>query len=183
MQQANNAILPRSIRRTFAMRPKGPAEILEHRRRRALELLERGHSLHEVAGFVHCAPSSVMRWRDAWKRDGLKSLHVRSSPGRPQKLRAGQLRKLGRLLLKGARANGFSTDVWTTSRVAEVIAHRFAVKYHRDHIGRLMRGLGWIHHKSHRDLEHNVKSSGRRKSPRHTRVATKLRGWLPTTSA
>jgi hypothetical protein len=47
----------------------------------------------------------------------------------------------------------------------------------------LMRGLGWIHHKSHRDLEHNVKSSGRRKSPRHTRVATKLRGWLPTTSA
>jgi len=162
------------------MRPKGSAELLEDRRRRALQWLEQGHSLNEVAGFVNCAPSSVMRWRDAWKREGPKSLFVRSSPGRPPKLHVGQLRKLGGLLLKGARANGFSDDVWTTTRIAELIARRFAVKYHRDHIGRLMHSLGWTHHKSHRDLEHNDERSGRRKRPGHTRIARKLRGWLPT---
>jgi transposase len=159
------------------MRPKGPAELLEDRRRRALELLKQGHSLHEVAGFVNCAPSSVLRWRDAWKREGLKSLHVRSSPGRPQKLHAGQLRKLNRLLLKGARANGFGTEGWTTARIADVIARRFAVQYHRDHIGRLMRTIGWTH-LSHRDLERNDEGSERRKPSRNT-----LRGWVPTRSS
>ena len=163
------------------MRPKGPAEFLENRRRRALELLEQGHSLHEVAGFIECSASSVMRWRDAWKRDGLKSLHVRSSPGRPQKLHAAQLRKLNRLLLNGARANGFSTEVWTTARIAEVIECRFGVQYHRDHIGRLMHSLGWTHCKLHRDLEPNDEGSGSSKPPRRPRVARKLQGWVPTT--
>jgi putative transposase len=162
------------------MRPKGPAERLENRRR-ALELLKQGHSLHEVAGFLNCAPSSVMRWRDAWKRDGLKSLHVRSSPGRPQKLHPSQLRKLHRLLLKGARANGFSTDVWTTSRIAQVIAGRFAVQYHRDHIGRLMRSLGWTHHRLRLDFEHIDEESEPRDPPPHLPVTRNLQGWVPIT--
>lgn len=163
------------------MRPKGPAEFLENRRRRALELLKEGHSLHEVAGFIKCAASSVMRWRDAWKRDGLRSLHVRFSPGRPHKLHAVQLRKLNRFLLKGARANGFSTEAWTTARIAEVIAHRFGVEYHRDHIGRLMHSLGWTHHKLHHDLEYNDEGRGHRKTAQRPRAARELQGWVPTT--
>lgn len=161
------------------MRPKGSAEFLENRRRRAVDLLAQGHSLHKVALSLNCAPSSVMRWRDAWRLHGIKSLPVRSSPGRPQKLHPSQFRELGGLLLKGARANGFSSDVWTTTRIAEMIERRFAVKYHRDHIGRLMRTLGWTHHKSQRGLEQD--NEKRKKPPRRMRIARKLKGWVPTT--
>jgi len=32
---------------------------------------------------------------------------------------------------------------WTCPRVAQVIARRFGIRYHVDHIGRLLRSLGW----------------------------------------
>ena len=67
-------------------RPKGSADLLEDRRKRALALLDAGHSLNEVGRRVGCNPSSVMRWRDARRRGGAKALRVRFSPGRPWKL-------------------------------------------------------------------------------------------------
>jgi hypothetical protein len=50
------------------MRPKGSAELLSDRRRRALKLLDEEFSLNEVARRLHCAASSVMRWRNEWRR-------------------------------------------------------------------------------------------------------------------
>jgi hypothetical protein len=49
----------------------------------------------------------------------------------------------GSQLAKGAEAYGFGGDVWTARRVAEVIHRTFGVRYHRDHVGRLLREAGW----------------------------------------
>lgn len=48
-----------------------------------------------------------------------------------------------KLLLKGAVAAGFPTNLWTCARIAQAIEEHFGVRYHIDHIGRLMRALGW----------------------------------------
>jgi transposase len=50
-------------------------------------------------------------------------------------------------LAQGARTHGWKTDLWTCPRIAELIERRFGVRYHVDHIGRLMRSLGWSHKK------------------------------------
>ena len=128
-------------------RPKGSADLLSDRRRRALTLLKSGLSLNEVARRIQCAASSVMRWSNAWQRNGADALKVRSSPGRPLKLTRAQRRRLLRLLLKGPLAHGYNTNVWTTARIAELIRSEFAVNYHRDHIGRWMHRLNWSHPK------------------------------------
>jgi len=60
------------------MRPKGSAELLADRRRRALKLLRERLSLNEVARRIKCAASSVMRWRNAWRRRGADALKVDS---------------------------------------------------------------------------------------------------------
>ncbi len=132
------------------MRLKGSADLLEYRRHRALALLDEGRSLNEVAKILGCAPSSVMRWRDARRRGGDEALRVRFSPGRPPKLSAAQKRKLEKILLAGALAAGYRTDLWTTARIAEVIERSFGVRYHRDHIGRLLAQMGWSHQKPER---------------------------------
>ena len=129
------------------MRPLGSAKVLEARRHRALSLVARGLSLNEAARRLGCAPSSVMRWRDAVQRHGSAGLAVRFSPGRPPKLRAGERRRLVKILLKGALAQGYTTDVWTTSRIAAVIRKTFRVHYHPDHVGRLLHQLEWTHQK------------------------------------
>ena len=123
-------------------RPKGSADLLSDRRRRALALLKSGLSLNEVARRIRCVASSVMRWRDAWRHCGADALKVGFSPGRPPKLKAPQQRRLLRVLLKGPLAHGYNTNVWTTARIAQVITREFGVSYHRDHVGRLLYKLG-----------------------------------------
>jgi transposase len=33
--------------------------------------------------------------------------------------------------------------LWTTERIAKLIHRQFRVRYHRDHVGRLMGQIGW----------------------------------------
>jgi transposase len=164
-------------------RPKGSADLLSDRRRRALTLLKSGLSLNEVARRIQCAASSVMRWYEAWRRRGDDALKVRSSPGRPLKLKPVHRRRLLKLLLKGPLAHGYNTNVWTTTRIAEVIWSEFGVRYHRDHVGRLMHSLNWSHQKPEkRAAERNEEAIERWKRKDWPRVKKKLRGWVPTSS-
>ncbi len=166
------------------MRLKGSSEVLEDRRRRALKLVKGGLSLNAVARGLGCAASSVMRWRNAFRRGGPEGLKVRAAPGRPPKLTPGQQGRLLRILLKGAMANGYRTELWTTARIADVIERTFGVQYHRDHVGRLMHQLAWSHQKPEarareRD-EARIAQWKRRQGPR---VKKPLRGWAPTSSS
>jgi hypothetical protein len=90
--------------------------------------------LEGVRSFFHGASASIGQRSGAplWRRgergeQGTKSptfrcasvgdgrLRARPAPGRPRKLAAWQVRKLPALLLRGALAFGYSTDLWTTS--------------------------------------------------------------------
>ncbi|NPV59609.1 MAG: IS630 family transposase [Actinobacteria bacterium] len=132
------------------MRVAGSAEVLEYRRNRALELLDEDRSLNEVARLLGCAPSSVMRWRNMRDSGGSDALKVKTASGRPPKLTDKQKRALEKILLEGPIKAGYRTDLWTTARVAEVIEQKFGVRYHRDHIGRLLHQMGWSHQKPER---------------------------------
>ena len=166
------------------MRPKGGAAVLEARRRRALELVNKGMSLNEVARRLGCAPSSVMRWRDAVEREGPQGLKVRASPGRPPKLPSPERLKLQEVLLAGPVASGYPTDLWTTARVASVIRERFGVEYHPDHVGRLLHQMGWSAQKpERRALERDEAKIDRWKKKEWPRVKKTPGGWEPTSSS
>lgn len=125
------------------MRPHGSPEELERRRRRSVDLLKAGASITAVARRLGCSHSSVILWRDAVRRRGLTALKARPAPGRPPKLTARQRAKLPRLLLRGATAWGFDTELWTTRRIALVIQRAFGVHLHRAHVGRVLGELDW----------------------------------------
>ena len=77
-------------------------------------------------------------------------------PGRTSKLTPEQKRKLVEELLKGPKAHGFSTDLWTCPRVGRVIRKLFAVSYEDSGVWRLLAGLGWSCQKPEsRALERN----------------------------
>ncbi len=162
-------------------RLKGSADLLEDRRKRALALLDSGHSLNEVGRRIRCHASSVMRWREARRRGGARALRVRSSPGRPLKLGPRQRKRLEGLLLQGPLAHGYRTNLWTTARIAELIRREFGVQYHRDHVGRLMHRLQWSPQKpKRRALERDEKNIRRWKRKDWLRIKKTLRGWVPT---
>jgi transposase len=59
------------------MRPVGSAAELERRRRRAVRLVQAGHSLSAVARMVGAAVSAVWQWRETWRRKGEPGLKAR----------------------------------------------------------------------------------------------------------
>ena len=166
------------------MRLPGSARVLESRRRRALALVQQGLSLNDVARRLGCAPSSVMRWMKAHEREGEAGLKVRSASGRPRRLTARQESRLLRALLRGPTAHGYDTDLWTTLRIAEVIEKMFGVRYHRDHVGRLLGRCGWSPQKPERRArERDEAAIAEWKRTRWPRVKRGLSGWGPTSSS
>jgi transposase len=77
----------------------------------------------------------------------IEALQAHPPKGVSSRLTAEQKAQIPELLAKGAESYGFRGDVWTARRVAEVIAKSFGVRYHRDHVGRLMREAGWSRQK------------------------------------
>ena len=164
-------------------RPKGSAELIEARRRQALHLLDEGYSLTEAGRLTGAAASSVMRWRDARARGGDQALKVRPTPGRPPALTEAQRQRIIKKLLKGAIANGFSTELWTIARVGEVIHQCCQVQYHRSHVARLLHDFGFSCQKpERRALERDEARIEQWKRKDWPRVKKTLRGWVHTSS-
>ncbi|PWU09799.1 MAG: hypothetical protein C5B51_05540 [Terriglobia bacterium] len=115
---------------------------MESRRLEAAVELQNGLSQSQVARKFGVSRTTASRWCRALEGKGLEALRKRRAPGRPSRLNAEQLRQLAELYQAGPRLAGFNTDLWTTSRFAEAILARFAVRYDPDHVGRIMHRLG-----------------------------------------
>ena len=164
-------------------RPTGSAEVIEARRHQALRLLDEGYTLGEVGRMTDSAASSVMRWRDTRERGGEKALKVRPAPGRPPALSEAQRQRIIKRLIKGAMANGFSTELWTTSRVATLIHQCCHIQFHRSHAARLLHEFGFSCQKPEsRALERDEVRIEQWKRKDWPRVKKTLRGWVRTSS-
>lgn len=105
--------------------------------------MEQGYGDAALARTLNTTPTSVWRWRKAYQRSGPKALTAKPVPGRPARLTPQQRRSLTNRLVKGAPAHGFATDLWTCPRIAQMIEECYGVRYHVDHIPRLMANLGF----------------------------------------
>src|SRR5262245_29652242 len=127
-------------------RPIGTAPELERRRRRAVELVEAGESPSAVARVLGVHETSVHRWRRLTRTAaGLAAKpHQGPTPG----LSDGQLAQLERLLLEGAKHHGWPNQLWTAARVAALIERHFGLKYHPEHVRKILkRRLRWTSQK------------------------------------
>ena len=126
-----------------SMRPHGSPTQLEQRRLKAVALKKQGLRPFEIARRLNTTRRSVRRWLRAYARGGPAAVASKPSPGRPSHLTKRQRQGLVKCLLKGASRFGFATDLWTSPRIAHLIARRYKAMYHVDAIPRLMAGLGF----------------------------------------
>ena len=132
------------------MRPHGSPVQLEQRRLQAVVLFERGVPPVDVAQRLKVGRRSVRRWKANFLKNGRKAMKAQPASGRPAKLATTRKERLAELLLKGAQSAGYPTDLWTCPRVADLIERKLHVRYHVDHIGRLLHSMGWSPQKPER---------------------------------
>ena len=113
------------------------------RRMKAARLLSQRKGIRETARLVKASPAAVCGWKQKLDQHGIQALRAKPHPRPKPQLDNQQRTQLLRLLLRGARAAGFDTDLWTCPRVAALIEETFGVRYHVDHVWKLLHKLGW----------------------------------------
>ena len=130
------------------MRPYGKSEQLAKRRPRALELLESGKRVKEVAKIIGVTGRSIRYWQKEAKEPKDKS--ETRPPGHPSHLSAEQLKQLEQELLRGAYEQGYAENYWTLDRIARLIWDKFQVRYHPGSVWYIMKRIGWSNQRPQR---------------------------------
>jgi transposase len=79
---------------------------------------------------------------------GLKAIE---QPGPTPGLTDADLRRLERLLAKGAKAHGWHNQLWTAARVGVLIERQFGIRYHPEHVRKILKTrLNWSSQKPRR---------------------------------
>lgn len=119
------------------------ADWREERRKRAWALKQQGWLQKDIAAALGVSEGAVSQWLTRAREQGVEALKRRPPPGMMPRLSSEQRAQIPLLLAHGAPAYGFDGDVWTAKRVAQVIERTFGVRYHPDHVSRLLRQCGW----------------------------------------
>ena len=116
---------------------------LEERRHAAAKLFKAGElSQAQIARELEVSQASISKWHTTWLESGTAALNAKPHPGPGRSITHEDEQKLLEAVRQGPLAWGFTTDRWTSQRIAFVCQRVLGIKYHPDHIRKLMRALG-----------------------------------------
>ena len=111
-----------------------------------MRMLARGVAQAEVARACGVSRQTASSWArlqaqgpQAWRRRRL---------GRPGAMTGAERAKVSKMLIAGAVANGFATELWTLARIAKLIKRKFGNAFSTVHVWRM---LGELLHQNHQE--------------------------------
>lgn len=151
-------------------------------RRRAVDAVLGGLSKTAVAAAFGVDRKTVTRWFGRFHAGGDDALLRQVGSGRPRKLEDLTEEELRRIVLAGACAYEFETDLWTVSRLRRVIADEFHISLSKNTIWRRLRDAGLTYQKPEREY-YEIDEATRKKwlryeVPKIRRAVEKHRGIL-----
>ena len=130
-----------SIRRVTLRRNFGS---MTERRLRAADYFWSGRMTQAaISRELQVSRQSVSRWYQQWQEGGANALEGAGRAGRKPRVNGEQQRRLAAALRRGARGQGFDSDRWTLDRVTALIEEFTGVRYHRGHVWKILRRMGW----------------------------------------
>jgi transposase len=113
------------------------------KRLRAVVLNSEGRTSGELADILQAPRSKISEWLQRYQSEGVDGLLEGDRPGRPAELSEEQQQKLADILDSGPVAYGLDTGLWTSPRIAWLIAEEFGVRYHPGHVRKRLHAWGF----------------------------------------
>jgi transposase len=129
------------------MRRQGSPSEWEKLRLIAANMFEQGLATGVIAAALKVDDQTVRRWRRVYNAKGRQGLLSRKHAGRPCRMSQEQKQQLSALLLKKPVECGLDRYLWTQQLIADLIEREFGISYHHDHIGVILKELGFTHQK------------------------------------
>lgn len=120
------------------------------RERAAIAVLD-GMTIASVSAAYGVDRKTVSRWVAKFQSNGRKGLNRKAGSGRPRKLEELTESELRGMILRGAMAFGFETDLWTVNRLRRVILDEFRIRLSKNTIWRRLRDAGLTYQKPERE--------------------------------
>lgn len=151
-------------------------------RRRAVDAVMDGMTKTAVAAAYRVDRKTVSRWVSKFREGGGAALLHKAGSGRPRRLENLTEEELLTIILAGATAYGFETDLWTVGRVRRIIMDEFRIPLSKSTIRRRLRDADLTYQKPEREYyeidEATRKKWMRYEVPKIRRAVDKHRGIL-----
>jgi transposase len=119
-------------------------------RRRAVQAVQRGMKITQVAQAFGVERRTLHRWLLRFDQDGEQGLARRVGSGRPRKLVDFDDDDFRDIVLQPASSFGYESDLWTVARLRAVLADGFNVVVSKDTVWRRLRDAGLTYQKPER---------------------------------
>jgi transposase len=119
----------------------------------------------QIAVMLHAPRSKVSEWLKNYEQYGYESLLEGQRSGRPSELSAKQLIDLGDIIDSGPIAYGYTSAIWSSIMIRDIIQNEFSIDYHPGHIRKLLNKMNFSVQKPKRILaraDEDQKSKWRR---------------------
>ncbi len=111
-------------------------------------MFDDGKESAEIARHLGVAAQTVREWRRDYRSGGREALLSAKPTGRPAKLTEAQREALAGMLERTPAGCGFADKhLWTQQLIADLVLREFGVSYHHDHIGVMLKEMGFTHQK------------------------------------
>lgn len=154
----------------------------EEVRLRAVEAVERGVGVTQVADAFGVDRRTLHRWLARFDGEGPSGLARKPGSGRPRKLTGFDENDFRRLVLQPASTFGYETDLWTVARLQAILAQCLGIVSSRDTVWRRLREAGLTYQKPERhywEADEEARQQWlRRQVPRIRRIVRKFRAIL-----
>ncbi len=151
-------------------------------RRRAVDAVLEGIPQTTVSAAYGVDRRTVSRWVSRFREGGDDGLLRKVGSGRPRSLEDLNEGELLRVILAGATAYGFETDLWTVARVRRVVMEEFRICVSKSTIRRRLHDAGLTYQKPEREY-YEIDEAARKKwlryeVPKIRRAVKRHRGIL-----
>lgn len=113
-----------------------------------------GKKVSVIAEDLGVVRGAVYQWLRWYEVQGTEGLRVRKSPGAPPRLSNAQKEELTALIEAGPQSAGLTSGMWNGPMVGDIIFERYGVRYHYQHIPRLLHQLGFSVQRPRKRLAH-----------------------------
>lgn len=115
----------------------------ERIRLKAGKMFKKGYLQADVARKFKVTTAAANQWYKAWEKSGMDGLKSKGCSGTEPKLNEEKRKMFKKAILKGPKAFGYETNLWTLSRLAEVMKKTVKVKFGNTRTWQIVRELGF----------------------------------------
>lgn len=106
----------------------------------------------EISKLIHVPRSCVCEWLKNYEEHGYESLLEGHRSGRQSELSQAQFIELGDIIDHGPIAYGYTSAIWSSIMIRDVIQNEFSVEYHPAHVRKLLHAMNFSVQKPKRIL-------------------------------